>query len=164
MVKSSRKQAAKESKPTPMEVVKPSGGVIKSSHKRPELMVVQPAPVHNKRPGGNRGAEAAARRAPPESAVPYTLKRPGPNDCTTSKFNNFHLKKRRSTRPIKPKVNKSARLSAEGAAVAAAKAADEERIVAERRRLLTKLLARHKAAGRMEEAAQTQAQLEELAM
>ena len=46
MVKSTRKQAAKE-KPTPMDVVKPSG-VVKPSHKRPELTVVKAAAAHNK--------------------------------------------------------------------------------------------------------------------
>tara|TARA_B110001452_G_scaffold209173_1_gene179465 strand:- start:384 stop:863 length:480 start_codon:yes stop_codon:yes gene_type:complete len=159
MVKSSRKPAAKE-KPTPMDVVKPSG-VVKSSRKRPELTVVKPAPAHTKRPGGNRGAEAAAKRG---SALAFTLRRPGPNDVVNSKFNTFHLKKRRSTRPIKPKANKSARVQAETAAVAAFKSADVQRVVAEKRRLLTKLLTRHKAAGRMEAAAETQAQLDELAM
>lgn len=157
MVKSSRTQA----KAMPMDVVKPTG-VVKTSRKRPEMTVVKPA--HNKRSGGNRGAAAAVRV--PESAgrVKHSLGRPGPNDVVNSKFNTFHLKHRRSSRPIKPKGNKSARVAGEGEATAKAKAADEARWVGERRRLLTKLLARHKAAGRMDAVAETQAQLDELAI
>merc|ERR1712128_183709 len=40
----------------------------------------------------------------------------GPNHTTHSKFNTLHLKKRRSTRPIKPKQSRSARLQTEDAA------------------------------------------------
>merc|ERR1712008_425204 len=67
----------------------------------------------------------------------------GPNHTTHSKFNTLHLKKRRSTRPIKPKEKRSARLQTEEQRQSCAD-------LAEKRRLLTKLLSRQMVAGKTE--------------
>ena len=83
----------------------------------------------------------------------------GPNHTTHSKFNTLHLKKRRSTRPIKPKEKRSARLKTEDAAAESFAKALSGSELAEKRRLLKKLLARQTAAGKTEAAAQTQEQI-----
>ena len=86
----------------------------------------------------------------------------GPNHTTHSKFNTLHLKKRRSTRPIKPKEKRSARLQTEEAAVETEKQRQSCADLTEKRRLLTKLLSRQMVAGKTEAAAQTQEQINTL--
>ena len=85
-----------------------------------------------------------------------------PHNHAKGKFSTLHLKTRRSTRPVPPKENKSARVLAENAAAAATKGAVADAALGERRRLLLKLLARQKSAGKLEAAAQTQQQIDSL--
>ena len=88
----------------------------------------------------------------------------GPNHTTHSKFNTLHLKKRRSTRPIKPKQSRSARLQTEDAAAETEKQRQSCADLTQKRRLLSKLLSRQMAAGKTEAAAQTQEQINSLGM
>ena len=94
-----------------------------------------------------------------------TKRQMGPmHSSTSNKFTTLHKRPRRSNRPIKAKVAKGARLLAEAAAATEAKKAVYTAELAERRRLLTKLLARHKAAGNVDRAAETQNLLDNLGM
>ena len=88
----------------------------------------------------------------------------GPNHTTHSKFNTLHLKKRRSPRPIKPKLSRSARLQSEDAAAETEKERQSCADLTQKRRLLTKLHSRQMAAGKTEAAAQTQEQINSLGM
>ena len=88
----------------------------------------------------------------------------GPNHTTHSKFNTLHLKKRRSTRPIKAKESRSARLKTEDAAAETEKQRQSCADLTQKRRLLTKLHSRQMAAGKTEAAAQTQEQINSIGM
>eukprot|EP00964_Phaeocystis_antarctica_P100788 scaffold66355_cov62-Phaeocystis_antarctica.AAC.1 len=88
----------------------------------------------------------------------------GPNHTTHSKFNTLHLKKRRSTRPIKAKESRSARLKTEDAAAETETQRQSCADLTQKRRLLTKLHSRQMAAGKTEAAAQTQEQINSIGM